>query len=137
MGPGAGFDTHLLMVITIASSMTNQVSNLNSWSLVVAIRNLRFKISLVLTVNNLVFLVLFRNLMKDLMLIWYITTAISNVAPCILCCQKLTSSVMWSLLATGKYFGLQNCNWVYTVVVITCSNCIQYFLSLLRYVFKW
>jgi len=42
-------------------------------------RNLRFKISLIHTVNNLVFLVLFRNLMKDLMLIWYLTTEISSL----------------------------------------------------------
>jgi len=57
---------------------------------VVAIRNLRFKIGLALTVNNLVFLrvVLFRNLTKDLMLIGYLTTKISNLAPCIWYCQR-------------------------------------------------
>ena len=122
MGPGARFDTDLLMVITTASSMTDRVSNLNSRNLVVATRNLLFKITLELTVNNLVFLVLFRNLMKDFMLIWYLITEISNLAPCILCCQKWTSFVMGSLLATGKYFVLQNCNWIYSAVVITRSN---------------
>jgi len=62
------------------------------------------KIRLLLTVNNLVFLLLFRNLMKDLMLIWYLTTEISNLAPYILCFQKIDFICYMKFTSDGQIF---------------------------------
>jgi hypothetical protein len=67
----------------------------------VAIGNLRFKISLVLTVNNLVFLVLFGNLMKGLMLIGYLTTKISHLSSVHLMLPKMDLICYVKLIRDG------------------------------------
>jgi hypothetical protein len=68
---------------------------------VVAIRNLRFKVSLVLTVNNLVFLVLFGNLMNGLILIGYLTTKISHLSSMRLMLPKMDLIVYVKLIREG------------------------------------
>lgn len=67
----------------------------------VAIRNLRFKVSLVLTVNNLVFLVLFGNLMNGLILIGYLTTKISHLSSMRLMLPKMDLIVYVKLIREG------------------------------------